>query len=243
MLETILLSGFAGAMLPSWFWGRTHYNKHKTELYYNIKISQSLGHASALRDHGTGTHNYRVAYMASIIGTELKLRKKILQALMKGAFLHDIGKIGIPDKILLKHGPLNESEWKTMRLHPALGKELLEDMPWFDDALDIIMHHHEKYDGTGYPDGLKANDIPLNARIFSIIDVFDALISDRPYKCSFSYDKAFKIMKEGSGTQFDPKILEIFFRFAPDFADIIRNNSMQDTKQKLKKKRKEIFGL
>ena len=243
MLETILLSSLAGTVLPSWFWGRTHYNKKKTELFYNIKIAQSLGNASALRDHDTGAHNYRVAYMASIIGEELKLRKRVLQALMKGAFLHDIGKIGIPDKILLKDGPLNDDEWKTMRLHTMLGKELIEDMPWFDDALDIVMYHHEKYDGTGYPDGLKAQDIPQNARIFSIIDVFDALMSDRPYKYSFSYDKALKIMKDSSGTQFDPKILEIFFRFAPYFADIIKNSSMQDAKQKLEKKRKVIFGL
>ena len=162
---------------------------------------------------------------------------------MKGAFLHDIGKIGIPDKILLKNDRLNDDEWKQMKLHPILGKELIADMPWFNDALDVVVHHHEKFDGTGYPDNLKGNDIPLNARIFAIIDVFDALISIRPYKNPFSYDEAIKIMKNSSGTHFDPTLLDIFFKFTSIFADIIKNDTMEGVKLKLEKKRKKIFGL
>ncbi len=243
MLETILLAGAAGAALPSWFWGATHHNKKRMELSFHIKIAQSLGHAAAIRDHGTGAHNFRVTYMSSIIGETLNLKKKSLQALMKGAFLHDIGKIGIPDKILLKNGPLNDKEWETMKLHTILGKELIEDMPWFNDAMDVIIHHHERFDGTGYPYGLKGENIPLNARIFAIIDVFDALMSTRPYKKAFSYTDSLTIMKNHVNTHFDPKILGKFFIYAPDFSDTISNNSIEDLKLKLIERRKKIFGL
>ena len=243
MLETTLLAGLAGAVLPSWFWRVTHYNKKKMELAYNIKIAQALGNASTIRDHETGAHNFRVAYMASKIGEALGMSKKALQALMKGAFLHDVGKIGIPDKILLKNTSLNDEEWETMKNHPILGKELLENMPWFGDALDVIVHHHERFDGSGYPDGLKGYDIPLNARIFAIIDVFDALLAKRPYKKAFSYDEAITIMKNSNNTHFDPEILDKFFTFAPDFEDIISNNSQSELKSKLEARRKKIFGL
>lgn len=130
-----------------------------------------------------------------------------------------------------------------MKLHPILGQELVEDMPWFEDALDVILHHHERFDGTGYPDKLKGYKIPLNARIFAIIDVFDALLAVRPYKEALSYEKAIEIMKENNGTHFDPQIFEKFLTFAPDFAEMIATHSITQLGEKLKKKRKNIFGL
>ncbi len=243
MNETTLLTLLAGAIFPLIWLVRVSFKNQKMELTYNIKIAQTLGHAAALRDHETGAHNFRVAYMASIIGEALGMKRKDLQALMKGAFLHDVGKIGIADKILLKNGPLNAEEWERMKLHPLLGKDLLKEMPWFHDALDVIVYHHERFDGSGYPDKLKGYKIPLNARIFAIIDVFDALLSSRPYKKSLSYDEAIKIMSEHSGTHFDAKIFEKFLLYAPEFAQITNTHSIAQLQKKLEIRRKKIFGL
>jgi len=241
MIELLIF--FAGATLPLFFVIISFYKNQKIELMYNIKIAQMLGHAAAIRDHETGAHNFRVAYMASIIGEALGMKRKELQALMKGAFLHDVGKIGIADKILLKAGPLSAKEWERMKLHPLLGKELLEEMPWFDDALDVIVHHHERFDGSGYPNQLKGYEIPVNARIFAIIDVFDALLARRPYKKALAYDEAIEIMKKHSGTHFDSEIFEKFLFYAPEFAQITNTHSIAQLRKILEIRRKKIFGL
>ena len=216
---------------------------NKRNLIKNIKFSQTLGHVTALRDHGTGEHNLRVTYMASILGEDLGLNRKSLKGLMKGAFLHDIGKIGIPDSILLKNGKLDDKEWKIMKQHPQLGVDIVSHIKWFHDAHDVILYHHERFDGTGYPSGLSGENIPLNARIFALVDVFDALISKRPYKDSFHRDKAIEIIKDGSGTHFDPKLVPVFLKYAQSFADIIQNGKEQDIKEKLIKQRDKIFNL
>ena len=218
-----------------------HYKKK--HLLENIRVAQMLGRAASLRDRETGIHNVRVAYMSSILGEALGLGKKSLQALMKGAFLHDIGKIGVSDNILLKEDILDDAERETMKGHPHFGLHLIKDIPWFHDAHDVIFHHHEKFDGTGYPYKLKADAIPLNARIFSIIDVFDALLATRPYKKPFSTQKAIEIIKEESGSHFDPKIVEKFLIFAPDFAQIITNGTLEELQKKLEQRRKQIFGI
>lgn len=243
MNEMNLIIFLFGAFFPSVLFVITYQGKKKMALAYNIKIAQVLGHAAAIRDNETGAHNFRVAYMASIIGEALHLNKKALRALMKGAFLHDVGKIGIADAILLKNGSLNAEEWKKMKLHPLLGRELVADMSWFDDALDVIVHHHERFDGTGYPDKLKGYEIPLNARIFAIIDVFDALLALRPYKEALPYEEAIEIMKQNNGTHFDPQIFEKFLTFAPGFAEIIATHTSTQLGEKLKERRKKIFGL
>ena len=243
MGEQTLLTLLAGAVLPLLVVVVLFYKKQKMELMYNIKIAQTLGNAAAIRDHETGAHNFRVAYMASIIGEALGMKRRNLQALMKGAFLHDVGKIGIADKVLLKNGPLDAQEWEQMKLHPLLGKELLEDMPWFHDALDVIIHHHERFDGSGYPDKLRGYDIPLNARIFAIIDVFDALLAKRPYKKALSYDEAIEIMKQSSGTHFDAEIFDKFLFYAPEFAQITNTHSIAQLRKRLELRRKKIFGL
>jgi len=244
ILETVTaIIGLCSTALPTWAWNNERKNKKLLELEYNIRVAQSLGQAATLRDHDTGVHNYRVTYLSSIFGEILNLDKKNLQGLMKGAFLHDVGKIGIPDKILLKNAKLDEDEWLTMRLHPILGKELLEQMPWFSDALSVVIYHHEKFDGTGYPFGLAKNSIPLNARIFSIIDVFDALISKRPYKESFDIDYAINIIENGADSHFDPMLVKIFCSNARDFFKSVFGKSEEELKSMLINRRKIIFGI
>lgn len=213
------------------------------ELEYNIKIARTLGNAASLRDHETEAHNLRVAYLSALLGGRLHFSKRQLQSLVKGAFLHDIGKIGISDKVLLKNGKLNDEEWEEMKLHPILGKELVEDMPWFGDAIDVILYHHERFDGKGYPVGLQGEDIPLNARIFAIIDVFDALVSKRPYKESMEIERALQIIRDGSGTHFDPAMVDLLCQDIRQVYALIYNCPLEDIQQLLIEKRKEIFGV
>jgi putative nucleotidyltransferase with HDIG domain len=127
--------------------------------------------------------------------------------LRRGALLHDIGKMGVPDTILLKPGKLTDDEWKTMRQHPAYAYEMLSKIGYLKQALDIPYCHHEKWDGSGYPRGLSGNQIPLEARIFSIVDVWDALLSDRPYRRAWTKEQTLNYLKEQSGTHFDPEVL------------------------------------
>lgn len=194
-------------------------SKTKALSQTNIDILNLLGSAIAKRDSDTHSHNYRVTLYALTLGETLDLSSHELRALIKGAFLHDVGKIGISDTILLKPGKLTDDEFEIMKQHVDLGKDIINQSEQLKDAEDVVYCHHEKYDGSGYPQGLKANDIPLNARIFAIADVFDALTSKRPYKEAFSYDKAYKIMDETSGSHFDPKLLVLFFGIAPGLFD------------------------
>jgi len=233
----IIISIFA------WLFYVQRLNTKKSELQYRIRIAQTLGHAASLRDHETGAHNFRVTYISACFGEDLGLDKATLQTLMKGAFLHDVGKIGIKDSILLKDGALNNQEWKEMKLHPIYGKELLVNMPWFKTAIDIVMYHHEKYNGTGYPKKLKAEEIPFLARIFAIIDVFDALLNARPYKKAFSLEKTLKILKDGASTHFDPELLNKFLLNAPKYAQDIANKTDKELQSMLEMKRKKIFGI
>ncbi len=209
----------------------------------NIKIAQLLGNISALRDHKTNEHNIRVAYLSSLLGKKFDLKKSAMRGLMKGAFLHDIGKIGIPDNVLLKNGPLSKQQWQIMRQHPVLGVELVKDIQWFHDAVPVILHHHEKFDGSGYPGGLKDDEIPFNARIFAIVDVFDALVTARPYKKSFTLKKTLNIIQKSSGSHFDPAVVEQFMRCSEKFYNIISNCSKKDLKKKLIIRRGHVFGL
>jgi HD-GYP domain-containing protein (c-di-GMP phosphodiesterase class II) len=129
----------------------------------------------------------------------------------RGALLHDIGKLGVPDNILLKPGSLTDEEWVIMKKHPTLAYELLSPIDYLYPALDIPYCHHEKWDGTGYPRGLQAEQIPLAARIFALVDVWDALCSDRPYRPAWAKDKALEYIRSQSGKHFDPQIVEAFF--------------------------------
>ncbi len=131
----------------------------------------------------------------------------------RGATLHDIGKIGIPDGILLKPGKLTEDEWETMRQHPRYGYEMILPISFLEPALDIIICHHEKWDGSGYPEGLKGEEIPLAARIFSVVDVWDALTFDRPYRKAVPKGKVLEMIQEDSGSHFDPQVVDTFITY------------------------------
>ena len=134
----------------------------------------------------------------------------------RGALLHDIGKMGIPDSILLKPGPLTDEDWVIMRQHPQHAFDLLSAVSYLKPALDIPYCHHEKWDGSGYPRGLKGEQIPLAARIFAVVDVWDALLSDRPYRKAWTKAKTLKHIKAGAGSHFDPAVVEAFMNLITD---------------------------
>jgi ribonuclease P protein subunit RPR2 len=135
-----------------------------------------------------------------------------------GFFLHDIGKVGIPEHILCKAGPLSVDEWTVMRNHPIIGAQIVAPITFLSGAVDLVRHHHERFDGTGYPDGLVGEEIPLAARIFSVVDSFDAMTSDRPYRTSIGADRALEEIRAGAGTQFDPEVVQAFVELIEDAA-------------------------
>jgi putative two-component system response regulator len=157
-------------------------------------------------------HSRRVTEMTVALAQVFALPKEDLLHIRRGALLHDIGKMGVPDAILLKPGPLTEEEFQVMRLHPTYAYEMLEGIPFVNPALEIPYCHHEKWDGTGYPRGLKGEEIPLAARLFAVVDVWDALRSDRPYRRAWPLEKTRAHIASLSGTHFDPCITEIFLR-------------------------------
>jgi len=159
------------------------------------------------RDRETEGHSARVSQLAASLGKEIGLEIHQLKALERGALLHDIGKIGISDVILHKPGQLNEKEWKIMRLHPNIGAKIVEDIPFLQDTLPIIRYHQERWDGSGYPIGLFGKDIPLMARIFSVVDAFDALTTERPYREKISREEAVSYLREQAGILFDPEVV------------------------------------
>ncbi len=166
------------------------------------------------REHDTQLHSLRVRAYAMRIGRELDLDKYQLHVLGQASLLHDVGKIGTPDCILLKPGPLDDEEWGIMQQHPRIGRQLLMSVPFLKGAAEIVYCHHERYDGSGYPSGLLGDRIPLLARIFAVIDVFDALTSDRPYRKKLTYEDASQIVRSQSGKHFDPKIADAFLRIS-----------------------------
>jgi putative nucleotidyltransferase with HDIG domain len=163
-----------------------------------------------LRDIETEGHSHRVTDLTLRLARAMGLDGDDLDHFRRGALLHDIGKMAIPDHILLKTGPLTDEEWKIMRQHPIYAVEMLHAIPFLRPALDIPRCHHEKWDGSGYPHGLKGEEIPLAARIFTVVDVWDALRSDRPYRPAIPVEEARKIIQQESGTHFDPRIVEVF---------------------------------
>jgi response regulator RpfG family c-di-GMP phosphodiesterase len=181
----------------------------------NLEIASVLGAAIAKRDSDTGDHNFRVTLYAIKLGEACGLEPVAMRQLILGAFLHDVGKIGITDNILLKPGKLTDEEFTIMRTHVALGVDIIADSEWLQGARQVIEHHHEKFDGKGYLHGLKGEEIPLNARIFAIVDVFDALTSRRPYKEPMALETALAIIKKDAGTHFDPRLVTRFLEIAP----------------------------
>jgi len=166
--------------------------------------------ALELRDKETEDHSRRVTDLTVTLAKAMGLQGEELTHVRRGAILHDIGKMGIPDEILRKRGELTVAERNIVKQHPNLSLELLSPIPFLRQALDIPYCHHERWDGTGYPRGLKGEDIPLSARIFSVIDVWDALLSDRPYSKAWPKEKTIRYLKEQAGKHFDPRIVEVF---------------------------------
>ncbi len=180
----------------------------------NIELMGVLGSAIAKRDSDTNSHNYRVTIYAIRLAETLGLSSPQIRKLIAGAFLHDVGKIGISDNILLKPTKLTDEEFAVMRNHVLLGVEIISKSNWLLDTREVVEFHHEKFDGSGYMKGLKGKGIPLNARIFTIVDVFDALTSKRPYKEPFNFNEAIDIMQHDSGNRFDPELLLTFIGIA-----------------------------
>ncbi|MBX3648225.1 MAG: two-component system response regulator [Dokdonella sp.] len=185
-----------------------------------------LAKAIEYRDFGTGAHLLRMARYCELIAEELGMPEDDVRILTLAAPLHDIGKIGVPDSILLKRGSLTDEEMAAMRKHPLIGFEILRDSQsrFVQTGAQIALRHHERWDGSGYPDGLKGEQIPLNARIVAIADVFDALTSERPYKRAWSNQEAFSYLKEHSGTLFDSACVDVLLANKARIAEIQQAN-------------------
>ena len=180
----------------------------------------SLEKANALNDDDTGAHIIRVCEMAEHLARSLDLSPEFCGKVRRFASLHDIGKVGLPDRILKKAGPLNEEEREEMKLHTLYGYELLRTANADEVALNIAYTHHEKWDGSGYPRNLSGENIPIEGRIVALVDVFDALRSARCYKPEFSELRSLEIIREGRGTHFDPKLLDVFVEQMPAIREI-----------------------
>lgn len=182
----------------------------------NVELMEVLGSAIAERDSDTDLHNYRVCLYSIRFAETLGLDDETIRVVIAGAFLHDVGKIGISDAILLKPAKLTESEFSVMKTHVQLGVDIVAKSSWLNGARTVIEYHHERFDGSGYQRGLQGDAIPLAARLFAIADVFDALTSRRPYKEAFPLDAALRILEKGRGSHFDPRLLDVFDQIAPE---------------------------
>jgi putative nucleotidyltransferase with HDIG domain len=168
--------------------------------------------ALELREKEDRGHAERVSELSVRLASALGMTGEALDHMRRGAFLHDIGKMAVPDSILYKTGPLNGEEWVTMRQHPTVGYRMLSGIEYLSPALDVVYCHHEKWDGSGYPRGLKGENIPLSARIFAVIDVWDALTNDRPYRLAWPDPEVRAYMREQAGKHFEPAIIETFLK-------------------------------
>jgi len=180
-----------------------------------LEVLSSLAQAIEKRDHGTYGHCRRVSYYSSLIAIALELKENEKNELKVASMLHDIGKIGISDIILGKQGPLTKAEMLTVRSHPQKGVEILKPLKQFKSILPTILHHHENYDGSGYPYGLSEKNIPLSARVIAVADTYDAILSNRPYRSASNHNEAVNELIKHAGKQFDPNIVRAFIGLKP----------------------------
>ena len=173
---------------------------------------EGWSHAMDLRDRETEGHSRRVTELTMKLAKTFGMKEENLVHIRHGALLHDMGKIGVPDAILHKPASLTDAEWVVMRKHPQLAHDMLYPVEYLRPALDIPLNHHEKWDGTGYPNGLSGEAIPLVARLFAVVDVWDALTSDRPYRAAWTEEAARAYIREQSGKHFDPQVVDAFFK-------------------------------
>ncbi len=202
----------------------------EVEASYRMAL-KALVQALETRDFETHGHSERVVTFSLRLGHELGLSTENLRDLELGALLHDIGKIGVPDAILRKPAKLNEEEWVKMKLHPLHGQKILRNIPFLEGAARLVEQHHEQWNGTGYPHGLRGDEIDLNARIFQVVDAFDAMISDRVYRRGTTYEKALEELERCAGTQFDPFIVQAFKQIPPEDWESLRQHSVTERKE------------
>lgn len=196
----------------------------ESELAYDQTL-QAFANALYVRDRETEGHAVRVARIMELLTRELDRTDVDTAALRRGALLHDVGKIGIPDTVLDKDGDLTDEEWKLVKLHPVYGARILAGVSFLRSATDIVRHHHERWDGSGYPDGLAGEDIPIGARIFAVAAAFDAMTSERPYRPARTIEEARREVVRGGGTQFDPSIIVAFLRIPAERFEPIRDDA------------------
>jgi HD-GYP domain-containing protein (c-di-GMP phosphodiesterase class II) len=183
-----------------------------------LQTTVTLANAVNAKDDYTADHSEQLADMAVAIGRELKMSPRELQDLHYGAILHDIGKIGVPDAVLQKPGPLDSGEWEQMRRHPIIGWQILMPVSRLNGVAAMVRHYHERYDGRGYPDRLAGEAIPLSARILNVVDAYSAMTDKRIYKAARSREEAVAELKRCSGTQFDPGLVETFLGLPEELA-------------------------
>jgi HD-GYP domain-containing protein (c-di-GMP phosphodiesterase class II) len=177
-----------------------------------IATMKSLAQVIEAKDRTTRGHLDRTQAYGLALARRIAPELVTTPNLGYGFFLHDIGKVGVPEQILCKKGPLTGEEWTVMRNHPVVGAQIIAPITFLNGAVELIRHHHERFDGGGYPDGLRAEEIPLAARIFAVADSFDAMTSDRPYRGAMRVDRALAEIDGGAGTQFDPEVVRVFVR-------------------------------
>jgi putative nucleotidyltransferase with HDIG domain len=200
-----------GALAANFFEQQKKYVRYVEEA--NENTLDALASALDIREHSMGLHSKRVAEYTLRLAAEMGVKGQgALPAIGKGALLHDVGKIGVPDSVLLKPGPLSPDEWQVMCTHPEVGSRMLRKIEFLRGPAEIVLSHHERFDGTGYPRGLKGDEIPLGARMFAVIDVYDALTTSRPYHDAATHDAALEIIRAGAGKHFDPAVVAAFER-------------------------------
>lgn len=205
---------------------RTHLSLVRAETLRQtrLQIVQRLGRAAEYKDNETGLHVIRMSHYSRMIGEAIGYEAAEAEELLNAAPMHDVGKIGIPDAILRKPGKLDAAEWAEMQRHPLIGAEIIGSHPsgLLRRAHDIAIAHHEKWDGSGYPFGRRGEDIPLDARIVAVADVFDALTSVRPYKAAWPVEQALDYLREQSGAHFEPRLVEAFLDLQPRAREIMQ---------------------
>ncbi|MBW8191085.1 two-component system response regulator [Neiella marina] len=187
-----------------------------------LQIIRRLGRAAEFKDNETGMHVVRMSHYSRIIAESMGMPEDYCDLILQSAPMHDIGKIGIPDNVMLKPGRLTDEEWVIMRTHPSIGAMIIgdHDSELLKMAKVIALNHHEKWDGSGYPNGVAGTDIPIEARIVAIADVFDALTTARPYKDAWPVEKAVDVIKQDAGSHFDPELVDVFVRELPKVLEI-----------------------
>jgi putative two-component system response regulator len=199
--------------------------KNLTRLYEDLRSTymrtiKVLAHAIDARDHYTHSHSENVAKYAVIVAAELHLPVEQIEMIREACELHDLGKIGVEDNILGKPSALNDKEWENIKRHPMIGAQILEPLTFLGGVIDLVKQHHERYDGTGYPLGIKGEDILLGARIINLVDAYEAMRAARSYrKEPFTKEKAIEEIKKNSGTQFDPRVVEAFLKVVDNFPE------------------------